>query len=80
MLKRNHINKSVLLEILLQDKCRTLDNNGKSCPPSALVYTTVSNMMRERGSNITAKHIYVIIRENCNGQRSNAASFWHRVR
>jgi len=56
--------KSVLLEILLQDECRILDNNGKSYLLSALVYTTVSNMMRERGSNITEKHIYNYTRKS----------------
>jgi len=31
--------KSILLEILLQDKCRTLNDDGKPYPPFALVYT-----------------------------------------
>lgn len=59
--------KTVLLEILLEDACRTLDNDGKPYKPFAVVYKTISDKMRERGSNISAKHVYVIMRENCNG-------------
>lgn len=62
--------KSILLEILLQDECRTLNDDGKPYPPSALVYTTISHKMRKRGFNITPKHIYVIVRENRNGYKN----------
>jgi hypothetical protein len=62
--------KSILLEILLEDECRTFDNNGKQYPPSALVYATISCKMRERGCNITAKHIYTILRHNRNGYKN----------
>lgn len=62
--------KSILLEILLRDDCRTLDNNGKPYVPSALVYNTISLEMQARGSHITAKHVYEIIRSNRNGYRS----------
>lgn len=61
--------KFILFEILLQDECRTLNNDGKPYPPSALVYTLCANKMRERSLNITPKHIYVIIRKNRNGYK-----------
>jgi len=61
--------KTILLEILLDDTCRTVDNNGKPYPPTAPVYVTVSQKMKERGSKITPKHVYVIVRENRNGYR-----------
>lgn len=59
--------KAILLEILLQDEYRTLDNDGKPYPPSTVVYNNISEKMRERGSTISAKHIYVIVRQNRNG-------------
>jgi len=62
--------KSVLLEILLQDDYRTLDSDGKPYPPSASVYTIISQKMHERNCNITAKHIYVIVNENRNGYKN----------
>lgn len=62
--------KSVLLEILLLDDCRTLDNDGKPYPPSKPVYTTISQKMQERNCHITPKHVYVIVRENRNGYRN----------
>lgn len=61
--------KSILLEILLQDECRTLNDDGKPYPSSALVYTLCANKMRERGFNIIPKHIYVIVNENRNGYK-----------
>lgn len=61
--------KSILLEILLQDECRTLNDDGKPYPPFALVYTLCANKMRERGFNITPKHIHVIVRESRNGYK-----------
>lgn len=59
--------KTILLEILLTDECRTLDNDGKPYPPTAPVYSTISEKMRERDSTISAKHVYVIVRQNRNG-------------
>lgn len=61
--------KTLLLEILLREDCRTIDNNGKPYAPSTPVYDTVSHEMRARGNSITAKHVYVIMRENRNGYR-----------
>lgn len=58
--------KSVLLEILFLDECRTLNEDGKAYPPSAPAYTHCANKIRERGFNITPKYIYVIVRENRN--------------
>lgn len=52
------------------DDCRTIDDNGKPYPPSELVYTNISQLMQERGCKITAKHVYVIVRENRNGYRN----------
>lgn len=61
--------KTLLLEILLREDCRTIDNDGKPYAPSTPVYDTVSREMHARGNSITAKHVYVIIRENRNGYR-----------
>lgn len=67
--------KSVLLEILLQDECRTLNDDGKPYSPSAFVYTFCANKMRERDFNITSKHIYVIVCENRNGYKDKLHHF-----
>lgn len=61
--------KSILSEILLQDGYRTLNNDGEPYLPSAPVYITISQEIQKRGSNISPKHVYVILRENRNGYR-----------
>lgn len=58
--------KDILSEILLQDEFRTLNNDGEPYPPSAFVYIAISQEMQKRGSNISPKHVYVIVRENRN--------------
>lgn len=70
LLIRIMYDKSVLLEILLQDKCRTLNDDGKSYPPSALVYITISHKMREHDYKYHTKaYLCNRTRKNCNGYK-----------
>lgn len=59
--------KLKLRDILLQSDCRTLDDVGYPFPPKADVYKLISSKMKNDGSDISAKHVYVIVRENRNG-------------
>lgn len=61
--------KIKLLEILLRTDFRTIDEAGKPYPPSNKVYFKVSEEMRQSNSNITAKHVYVIVNENQNSYK-----------
>ncbi|CAH0719905.1 unnamed protein product, partial [Brenthis ino] len=61
--------KIALRQILSDAACRAIDDNGRLLPPSHAVYKTISNMMADKGSAITPKHIYTIINNNRAGFR-----------
>lgn len=62
--------KNLLHEILLQQDCRTVDDNGKILPRSNSVFKVAANRMALRGSLIQPHHVYTIINEDRNGFRT----------
>lgn len=54
-----------------------MQNNGRSYPPSKEIYSTISQKMKEFNSDITSKHIYVLINENRNGFKNKIMEFFN---
>lgn len=61
--------KIALREILSDAECRTINDDGRLLPPSHEVFRKISNLMADKGSVITPKHVHTIINNNCAGFR-----------
>lgn len=59
--------KSKLLEILLNPDFCAVNNSGKPYAPSHKIYRIIAEEMAKYNSNISPKHIYVIINQNRGG-------------
>lgn len=69
MTTKSAYDKIALWQILSDAACRAIDDDGRLFPPSHAVYRTISNMMADKGSVITPKHIHTIINNNRAGFR-----------
>ncbi|CAG4958707.1 unnamed protein product [Colias eurytheme] len=69
MAKKSVYDKIALGEILSDAECRTINDNGRLHPPSHEVYRKFSNLMADKGSVITPKHVHTIINNNRAGFR-----------
>lgn len=59
--------KKILGELLAREEYRTIDDKGNILFPSNVVYGNISLAMSQRGSHMTAKHIYTVLRQNRTG-------------
>ncbi|CAH2215622.1 jg13506, partial [Pararge aegeria aegeria] len=69
MTTKSAYDKVALRQILSDDNCRAIDNEGRVFPPSHEVYLRISNTMHNKGSVITPKHVHTIINNNRSGFR-----------
>lgn len=52
--------KEKLLKILIDEKYKTIDDDGKVFPPSHVIYRCISEALINSGSHVTPKRIYTI--------------------
>jgi hypothetical protein len=76
MQSKQAYDKIGLEKILLDPAFRTIDAIGHVLPPSNEIYKTISHLMAEKGSKITAKHIHTIINNNRNGFKDRVMIFF----
>ena len=68
--------KQLLSELLRETDFRNIDDNECLYRPSHAIYQTISDRMRERGSEISAKHVSTILKEDRNRFRSIVLEKW----
>lgn len=59
--------KEKLLKILIDEKNKTIDDDGKVFPPSHVIYRCISEALINSGPHVTPNHVYTILKNDRSG-------------